>query len=121
MLERKDVELPVPEEWRCVFHDIANAFVSGDFTLQANVIDRASPVDLSTAKLISENISAYGDTVVPLQPGTWDRAAYRWMGGYWQFLVDLATEREDVSDLTLHAKLRDEDNARIEVQSVHVS
>jgi hypothetical protein len=42
------------------------------------------------------------------------------MGGYWQFLVDLTTEAENVSDLTVHAILRDSDNARIEVQSVHV-
>ena len=42
------------------------------------------------------------------------------MDGYWQFLVDLTTESEDVSDLMLHATLQDEENARIEVLSVYV-
>ena len=120
MLEKNDVEHPVPPEWRIVFHDIADAFVSGDFGLQIHVIDRASPIDLPTAKFIADSISAYGDSVAPLRPATWDRAVYRWMDGYWQFFVDLTTEREDVSDLTLHATLQDENNARIEVHSVHV-
>ncbi|WP_326913421.1 DUF7668 domain-containing protein [Sphingopyxis chilensis] len=120
VLERNDVEHPVPLEWRIVFHDIADAFASGDFTLRTHVIDRASPIDLSTAALIADSISTYGDPIAPLRPATWDRAVYRWMDGYWQFLVDLTTESEDVSDLTLHATLQDEDNARIEVRSVHV-
>lgn len=120
MLERNDVEHLVPPEWRIVFHEIADAFVSGDFALQTRIIDRVSPIDQSKAKFIADSISAYGDPVAALRAATWERAVYRWMDGYWQFLVDLTTESEDVSDLTLHATLQDEDDARIEVQSVHV-
>jgi len=120
MLAKDDIEHPVPAERRVVFHAIADAFVAGDFALQAHAIDGVSPIEPSTAQYITDSISAYGDPIAPLKPATWDRAIYRWMGGYWQFLVDLTTESEEVSDLTLHATLRDSGNARIEVQSVHV-
>ncbi|WP_425454941.1 DUF7668 domain-containing protein [Hephaestia caeni] len=49
-----------------------------------------------------------------------ERSVYRWLDGYWLFLVDLTTKDEEVSDLTLHAKLADASDARLEVQSVHV-
>jgi hypothetical protein len=42
------------------------------------------------------------------------------MDGYWQFLIDLTTTAEPVSDLVIHARLRDDGLARLEVQSVHV-
>lgn len=120
MLARDDTEHPVPLKWRAVFHGIADAFVSGDFVLRTKVVDGASSIDLSTAVFIADSKSAYGDPIAPLRSATWDRAVYRWMDGYWQFLVDLTTESEDVSDLTLHATLQDKHDARIEVQSVHV-
>ncbi|MET0360313.1 MAG: hypothetical protein ABW048_01045, partial [Sphingobium sp.] len=88
--------------------------------LQAHLIDGVLPTGQSTAQFIADSIRAYGDPIAPLKQATWDWAVYRWMDGYWQFLVDLTTEGEDVSDLTLRATLRDCDNARIEVQSVHV-
>jgi len=120
MLKKDDIEHPVPLERRAAFHAIADAFVAGDFALQTHVIEGVSPTEQSTAQFIADSISAYGDPIAPLNPTTWDRAVYRWMGGYWQFLVDLTTEAENVSDLTVHAILRDSDNARVEVQSVHV-
>lgn len=42
------------------------------------------------------------------------------MGGYWQFLVDLTTDSEEVSDLTLHVTLRDAEPPTLEIGSVHV-
>jgi len=42
------------------------------------------------------------------------------MNGYWQLLVDLTTQREQVSDLTLHAKLHDTEPPTLEIESVHV-
>lgn len=43
------------------------------------------------------------------------------MDGYWQLLVDLSTTREQVSDLTLHAKLYDTEPLTLEIESVHVA
>jgi len=65
-------------------------------------------------------VSAYGDRLAPLHASTWDHAVYRWMGGYWQFLVDLTTDSEEVSDLTLHVTLRDAEPPTLEIGSVHV-
>lgn len=120
MLDKDDIEHTVPPELRVAFHAIADAFVAGDFALQAHVIEGVSPIEQSIVQLIANSIHTYGDPIAPLKPATWDWAVYRWMDGYWQFLVDLTTENEDVSDLTVHAILRDSDDARIEVQSVHV-
>ncbi len=120
MLAKDDAEHPVPSQWHATFHRVADAFVKGDYALCDNIIDGVLPVDSATAEFIAESITAYGDSLAPLHPNTWQRAVYRWMDGYWQFLVDLTTASEEVSDLTLHAKLYDGDSPRLEIQSVHV-
>ena len=111
----------MPKEWRPVFSKIADAFVAGDYALRDHAIPSVAPVDPFVASDIARNISAYGDAVAPLHPSTWDRSIYRWMEGYWLVLVDLTTTTEQVSDLTLHAVLRDGDTSIIEIESVHVS
>jgi len=120
MLERDDDEHEVPLDWRAPFEQIANAFMVKDFQLFDHQIDHVEPIDGSTAKSIADNIAAYGVPLAALNTATWDRSVYRWMDGYWQFLVDLTTDQEEVSDLTLHAKLDDAPTARLEVQSVYV-
>ncbi|MFN7399235.1 MAG: hypothetical protein ACK5SX_09305 [Sandaracinobacter sp.] len=59
---------------------------------------------------MAENLSAYGDSLGPLDDRIWDRSIYRWMGGYWAVLLELSTFAEPVSDLTLHAKLYETGN-----------
>ena len=105
MLQKDDAEHPVPEPLRSTFRQIADAFVAGDFQLRDHPIAGVRPVDPDTAEWIADNVSAYGETLAPLDEETWDRSIYRWMEGYWQMLVDLTTSSEPVSDLTLHAKL----------------
>ncbi len=56
-----------------------------------------------TAEGITNNRNAYGAPLASWNTATWERSVYRWMDGYWLFLVDLATVDEGVSDLTLHA------------------
>ena len=119
MLKKDDAEHPVPEPWRSTFRQIASAFAAGDFHLRDRVIDGVAPIDEATAEYIADNVAAYGDALAPLNDATWDHSVYRWMEGYWQMLVDLTTEGEPVSDLTLHAKLY-EASGRLEVDSVHV-
>ena len=119
-LKRDDGEHPVPPYLRTPFHQISEAFAQGDFDLSQHVIKGVGPIDPAVAQSIVANVSAYGDELAPLDASAWDSAVYRWMDGWWQFLVDMTTAGEKVSDLTLHAKLHDNAPHRIEVQSVHV-
>ncbi|HMO74288.1 MAG TPA: hypothetical protein PKD48_03020 [Sphingopyxis sp.] len=120
MLARDEIERPIPLEWRITFQEIADAFANGDFALQNHPVDRVAPIDQPTSKFIASCVAGYGDSIAPLQSATWERSCYLWMDGYWQFLVDLSTDAEEVSDLTLHAILREGDNTRLEIQSIHV-
>ena len=120
MLAKDDDEHPVPPELHATFHEIADAFAAGDYILRNHRIDGVGSVAPSTAESISASISAYGDSLAPLHSSTWDRAVYRWMGGYWQLLVDLTTASEQVSDLTLYAKLHNVEPLMLEIESVHV-
>lgn len=120
MLQRDDDEHEVPLDWHAPFEHIVSAFLAKDFHLFDHPIDRVEPIGPSTAKSIAENIAAYGAPLAALNAATWERSIYRWMDGYWTFLVDLTTDEEEVSDLTLHARLDDAPTARLEVQSVHV-
>jgi hypothetical protein len=120
MLQKDGLEHPVPEPWRATFRQIADAFVAGDFQLRRRLVHAVEPIDQATAESIAENIAAYGEPLASLADATWERSVYRWMDGYWRVLVDLTTEAEAVSDLTLHANLYDGDAPRLEVYSVHV-
>lgn len=120
MLQRDDDEHALPSDWRAPFEHIVSAFLAKDFHLFDHPTDRVEPIRPSTAKSIADNITAYGAPLAELNAATWERSIYRWMGGYWQFLVDLITDEEEVSDLTLHARLDDAPTARLKVQSVHV-
>ena len=121
MLQKDDGEHPVPEPLRSTFRQIADAFIVGDFQLRDHRIAGVRPVDAGTAEGIASNISAYGDTLAPLNEETWNRSIYCWMDGYWQVLVDLSTSSELVSDLTLHAKLYETgDDLALAIEAVYV-
>ena len=120
MLVKDDAEHPVPEQWRSTLRQIVDAFLAGDFQLGDHSIVGVATIDAAAAESIANNISAYGDALAPLNDETWERSVYRWMDGYWLVLVDLTTAGERVSDLTLHAKILDSPDTRLEIQSVHV-
>ena len=120
MLAQDDDEHPVPEEMRPRFRELTAAFVTGDFQLSRPALDGVSQLDADTARFISEQIVAYGDNLASLSDEVWQRSAYRWMDGHWEFLIDLSTDREPVSDLVLHARLFDGPSGRIEVWSIQV-
>lgn len=120
MLRWDDDEHEVPSDWREPFRQIVDAFLVGNFQLSDHPIDRVQPISPATAEAIVKNVNAYGAALSALNIATWERSVYRWMDGYWLFLVDLTTDDEEVSDLTLHARLHDTSDARLEVQSVHV-
>ncbi|MGC4251603.1 MAG: hypothetical protein QM605_09115 [Sphingobium sp.] len=120
MLRRDDGEHEVPSDWREPFRQIIDAFLMGDFQLSDHPIDRVQPISPATADAIVKNINTYGAAMSALSAATWERSVYRWMDDYWLFLVDLTINDEEVSDLTLHARLHDTSDARLEIQSVHV-
>ena len=120
MLALDDEEHPVPDEVRPRFQELVAAFVTGDFQLSRHELDGLAPIDADTAGFIEGQIAAYGANLAPLSDDVWQRSAYRWMDDHWEFLIDLSTVQEPVSDLALHAKLFGGPSGRIEVWSVHV-
>ncbi len=120
MLLRDDDEHEVPLNWRASFEQIIEAFRQGDLRLSNSSLNCVESIHPDMAEGIANNLNAYGAPLSSLNSATWERSVYRWMDGYWLFLVDLTTVDEEVSDLTLHARLRDAPEARLEVQSVHV-
>ena len=120
MMLMDEGEHAVPELWRPKFKEIAAAFADGDFQLCNTLIEGIDPIDRDTADLIAANIAAYGARLTSLDEATWDRSIYRWMGTYWQVLVDLSTDGEPASDLTLHARVYETDCIRLKIDSVHV-
>jgi hypothetical protein len=103
-----------------MFKQVTSAFAAGDFQLRHTPVEGVAPVPDNTVHNIAENVAAYGQPLAPLNEATWDRSVYRWVDGYWEVLVDLTTEQELVSALTLHAKLYERDGPRLEIYSVHV-
>jgi len=120
MLARDDKEHPIPEGLRPRFRELVASLVAGDYQLSTNRPDGVAPVDTSLADFIAEQIDAYGAKLAPLSDEVWQRSIYTWNGPNWQFLIDLTTTEEPVSDLVLHARLPDVEEGQIEVWSVHV-
>ncbi|HEV7288494.1 DUF7668 domain-containing protein [Sphingomonas sp.] len=118
-MAQDEQEHPIPEELRGVFVQIVDAFVAGDYSLRAAGIADVDLIDADTAESIEKCIAAYGDPLAPLDPAVWERSCYGCSGDHWEMLVDLTTQHEPVSDLTLHADVR-RDPLRVAVRSVHV-
>ncbi|NVD45915.1 DUF7668 domain-containing protein [Qipengyuania atrilutea] len=118
-LAKDDTEHRVPEPWRTKFRQIAEAFAAGDFQLNDHSIEGLAPIDLASADFFRDSSRAYGDDLASLDDATWERSVYCWIDGHWEFLVDLTTEHEPVSDLALHARLEERTGLLI-LDSVHV-
>lgn len=97
---------PVPELWLTKFAETAAALVVGDFQLRKFPVDGVDEVDQAIANSFAANVAAYGDRLAALNEATWDWSVVRWMGSYWQVLVDLSTVNEPVSDIPLHARVK---------------
>ncbi len=102
----EEYQQPIPEEWREVFKAVAKRFVDQDYLLLA-AVPSVSPVSEEIATQIRDYVQGYGEKLIPLQEGTWERSVAMWMGNSWDVVVDLCTESEGVSDLVLHAKVRE--------------
>lgn len=100
-----------------MFAALVAEFVRGQFS---SLIAGVRLSDVKVSDLIAQNVRAYGDQLTTLTDEAWDSSRYRWMDGYWQVLLDLSTDRENVSDLVLHARIRDEPALHIIVDGVWV-
>lgn len=119
-LEKDEHEHPIPSEWRATFCEIAEAFAAGDYSLARHAVRNVEKPDPETARSIADNILSYGDKITTLSSSTWHRSVYIWAGHYWEMLVDLSTEREEVSDLTLHAMVYDTEPQMLKIHLVYV-
>ena len=111
----EDNQLPIPSEWRQLFVDIVNSFVSKDYLISAGM-DGVSPVSQETAVQIEEYIIDYGETLITLPSETWESSICLYMGDSWDILIDLWTESEGRSDLALSATVKETESGYI----VHV-
>lgn len=119
-LKKDECEHPIPPEWRAIFCEIAEAFAAGDYSLARHAVASVVKPDPEIARSIADNILSYGDKLTTLSPSNWHRSVYIWTGHYWEMLVDLSTEREEVSDLTLHAMLYDTKPPMLKIHLVYV-
>jgi hypothetical protein len=120
MLARDDKEHPIPEDLRPRFRKLVSALIANDYQLLNHRLDGIAPIDARLADFIAKQIDAYGAALAPLSEDVWKRSIYSRDGLGWQFLIDLTTSEEPVSDLVLHARLADLAEGQIEVWSVHV-
>lgn len=122
MLTKAEGEHPVPVEWRPVFVKIVDAFLAGDFALSQHSVGVRTIVEPETALSIPDQIADYGDRLVPLNDAVWKRSVYMWgdITKRWEFIVDLSTEQQIVSDLIIHAKLYERGEFVLEIHSVYV-
>ncbi len=95
---------PVPEKWRQRLAQVANLIASGDFP-QLALLPGVEPVSETTAAQISNYVSGYPATLVPLPVESWDTSVCIFNGSEWEVLVDLWTREEGRSDLVLHASI----------------
>jgi len=99
---KDDLEHPIPLELRGRLSALVDAFCAEDYAPNQEGV---APIGDEVARLIAENIKAYGDGLAPLNDEVWARSVYRWMGDWWDLLLDLTTLKDPVSDLALHIKV----------------
>lgn len=97
-------EGPVALVWRPVLREIVEAIRRGNPAL-ASALPAVAPVAPETAEQIRDYVTDYGELLVALPEATWDSSVALWMEDFWEVLVDLWTEGEGRSDLTLHVRV----------------
>ena len=115
-----DNEYPIATVWRPTLVRIVHAMSERDYGLKQTGL-----VDVSfrqgVPELMQDCVSAYGETLIPLPEAAWDTSISRWMGTYWQLLVDLWTSESGRSDLVLHVRVTEGDGSyKFQVDSAHV-
>lgn len=117
---KDELQRPVAEVWRPVFHAIVRALAHNEYELIGE-IDSVEPITDDQVAHIRGNIDSYGATLVELPDRTWENSCTMWMGGNsWEVLVDLWTAEEGRSDLCLGVDVRETDSGfRFKVRMVY--
>jgi hypothetical protein len=112
-----DAAHPIASQWRPTLREMVAAFLDGDYSLTRGV-QFVAPVPAATAKRISANVAAYGDTLAELPAETWETSGAQWMKTHWDVSIDLWTTEGGTSDLVLSARVFEvEGGFQIEIDS----
>ncbi|MBL4537636.1 MAG: hypothetical protein JKP96_03110 [Oceanicaulis sp.] len=118
--KEKDLELPVPDEWREVIVQIVASLISGVEEFNSDKC-HINSIPKSEGARIAEAIAEYGDHLVPLTSKAWETSIYQYDEDFWTVLVDLCTRREGSSDLVLFIKVEElATGYSFTVEDVHV-
>lgn len=101
---KDDAQRPVPERWRPVLREIAEAIRLGDPAL-ASRLPSVAEVPTDTAAHIRDYVADYGEALIPLPEESWDSSVALWQGSFWEVLVDLYGEPRTRTDLVLHVQV----------------
>ena len=114
-------ELPIPTIWRSTLEMIVESFSSRErFMALQNV--KNIKVDEKSFNISRFQIVEYPATVVSIGAESWKNSICRWMGEYWDILVDLYVDDiDEISDLVLGARVFPvEEGYRYEIGLVYV-
>ena len=114
-------ELPIPTIWRSTLELIVESFSSRErFMALQNV--KNIKVDEKSFNISRFQIVEYPANVVSIGTESWKNSICRWMGEYWDILVDLYVDDiDEISDLVLGARVFPvEEGYRYEIGLVYV-
>lgn len=118
--KNEEIEQPIPIEWRSVIVEIVEDIRNRDLRSK-EAHDFEVKIDKTEALHVYQTIDYYGYSLSSLPEEAWHTATCRWMGIYWQILVDLFTEDEGLSDLVLFLNAYEKNDSLVfEICSVHV-
>jgi len=95
---------PIHEVWRPTLEAIVTAFVEGDFALSRGIAD-VEPTGDRVEQQRRFFVSSYGETLAPLTDETWKTSVVRWLGEFWDVIVDLRTVESGRSDLIVDVRI----------------
>ena len=95
-------------------------FVEDDFELKYS-LDGVKPPSQEVANQNRAYVKDYGEKLALLNDQVWESSRAQWMGEHWDFILDLCTQLEGVSDLALHGKAHPSPSSvKLEVGLIYV-
>lgn len=110
----------VPVEWRKNISEIVDIIRFEEFD-KLQFMDFVESVSPDDEQRIKENVEDYGEILAPLLDDSWSSSVCQWMEGYWELVIDLCTDTEGVSDLSLFLRAYEKEASVIfSIIDVHV-
>ena len=101
-------EKPIPTAWRSALKQLADKAVFGtEIKNQPDI--KIEKIDSETASSHCYNIESYPDALGPLNKKSWETSIYIWDSACWRVLVDLTDTNGQITDLVLHASVKETD------------